>query len=208
MKKLLEYKIQEHLKPTKLSGISDSQINDHWSLYVGYVNQVNRLNNEIIQMANQNQADSLLYSDRRRRLGFEYNGMVLHEYYFENLCSESKNLRTGTLYDAIEEHWGNFELWQKDFMNTGKTRGIGWAILYIDTATNHLMNVFVKDHEDGHISSFIPLLVMDVWEHAYMVDHKSGGRADYINAFFSNINWKIVEQRFNNAIEKRVPTRF
>jgi Fe-Mn family superoxide dismutase len=208
MKEVVKYTVQEKLKSAGLSGISDAQINDHWSLYVGYVNQVNRLHDELNQLASDKQQNSLIYADRRRRMGFEYNGMVLHEYYFGNLCPKSSNLQPGALRQAIEKYWGSFECWQEDFANAGKTRGIGWAILYMDTVTGQLINTFVKEHENGNIASFVPLLVMDVWEHAYMVDHKSGGRADYINAFFLNINWNIVSERYEAAVNKKISGRF
>lgn len=207
MKEIVKYKIQEHLKPSGLSNISDTQINDHWNLYIGYVNQVNRLNDEIIQLIEDKQGTSLIYSDRKRRLGFEYNGMILHEYYFGNLCAKCSTPQPGPLRQGIEKHWGSFERWQEDFANTAKTRGIGWTILYMDTLTGQLLNVFVQEHENGHISSFCPLLVLDVWEHAYMVDHKADGRGNYINAFFFNINWNIVEQRFAQAIERKIMCR-
>jgi len=137
-------------------------------------------------------------NDHWKLYGFEYNGMVLHEYYFGNLISGGKELPDSKLKKEIETTWGSIEGWQQDFINTGKTRGIGWAILYMDPTTNQLLNVFIQDHEYGHIASFAPILVMDVWEHAYMVDHKAGGRGDYINAFFKNINWEIVEKRYEN----------
>ncbi len=107
----------------------------------------------------------------------------------------------------IEKHWDRFQAWQDDFSNTGKTRGIGWAILYMDPVTGQLLNVFVNGHENGHIAGFIPLLVMDVWEHAYMIDYKAGGRADYIAAFFANVNWNIVTQRHTAAIDRKLLTR-
>ncbi len=196
MESFKKYEIQEKLKSSGLKGISDDQINDHWGLYKGYVVQVNKLNEELSQLAKDGKADSLLYADRRRRYGFEYNGMVLHEYYFGNLTSKETNLQDGDLKKAIEKTWGSFDSWLQDFKNTGKTRGIGWAILYLDPKTGQLLNVFVYEHQNGHISGFVPILVMDVWEHAYMVDHKAGGRGDYIDAFIKNINWKVVEKRF------------
>src|SRR5271169_6818253 len=104
MKEVVKYTVQEKLKPAGLSGISDAQINDHWSLYVGYVNQVNSLNDDLIQLTNSKQQNSLIYTDRRRRLCFEYNGMVLHEYYFGNLCPKSSTLKSETLHKAIEKH--------------------------------------------------------------------------------------------------------
>jgi Fe-Mn family superoxide dismutase len=170
-----KYQIK-NIKPKGLVGISDQQIDDHCKLYEGYVKQVNSLTNE------------------RHRFGFEYNGMVLHEYYFENLVSGGIPLPDGQLKKSIEKRWGLFDSWKQDFIETGKTRGIGWAILYSDG--KNLNNHFIFGHDIGHISGFKPILVMDVWEHAYMVDHKAGGRADYIESFFKNINWAAVDSRF------------
>ena len=181
---MFKYEVQEQLKPSGLTGISDEQINDHWNLYVGYVNQVNKLNEEPNQ------------SDKRRRYGFEYNGMVLHECYFGNLKNGTEKLESGPLHTAIEKQWGSYDNWLQDFINTGKTRGIGWAILYKDPKTGDLINCFVAQHQDGNIAGFVPILAMDVWEHAYMVDHKAGGRGDYINAFIKNINWPVAEERY------------
>ena len=172
------YTVKEHLKPTNLNGISQKQIDDHWKLYEGYVNQVNNLTD-------------------RYRFSFEYNGMVLHEYYFENL--NATPLPQGLLQDLITKTWGSVKKWEDDFISTGKTRGIGWAILYVDPNTKTLLNLFTPSHDIGHIAGFKPLLVMDCWEHAYMIDHHSGGRADYINAFIQNINWHVVVKRLNTA---------
>lgn len=169
------YTVKEHLKPSNLIGISQEQIEDHWKLYEGYVKQINKLTEQ-------------------HRYGFEYNGMILHEYYFENLTAHP--IPQGSLQDAIVKEWGSLENWQKDFVSTGKTRGIGWAILYLDPSTKKLIHVFAPSHDIGHIAGFMPLLVMDCWEHAYMVDHNASGRADYIDAFMQNINWHVVEQRF------------
>lgn len=174
------YKVKENIKPTNLIEISNDQIEDHWKLYQGYVNQVNSLN-----------------STSKHRYGFEYNGMVLHEYYFENLTPGGKKLPSGELQSSISKTWGNLESWKEDFIQTGKSRGIGWAILYSDKSGN-LSNHFIINHDLGHISGFKPILVMDVWEHAYMVDHKAGGRSDYIEAFLKNVNWEVAESRFKN----------
>jgi len=208
MKEVVIYEAKNHLKPSGLIGVTDNQISDHWELYLGYVSQVNRLNNEIIDLISQKQTSTLVYLDRKRRFGFEYNGMVLHEYYFGNLCSKCSPPPQGSLLQEIEKHWGTFQAWQDDFANTGKTRGIGWAILYMDPTTGQLVNTFVGSHENGHIAGFIPLLVMDVWEHAYMIDYKAGGRGEYITAFLANINWKVVAQRHTEAIGCKLSTRF
>ncbi len=191
----MTYKIKENIKPKDLIGISRKQIDDHWKLYEGYVSQVNKLNEELKEQQKNGTSNSLTYADRRRRYGFEYNGMVLHEYYFENLKAETTISKEGKFYDALEKEFFSFENWQKDFASTGKTRGIGWAILYADPKTGNLTNNFISEHENGHIAGFSPLLVMDVWEHAYMVDHKAGERGKYIEAFMSNINWEVVVKR-------------
>lgn len=189
------YTPQEGLKPSGLNGITDAQIADHWNLYVGYVNQTNALNKELQELRANGQQASLAYADRRRRYGFELNGMVLHEYYFGNLKANVVRNPDGAFTTAITQQWGSFETWAEDFINTGKSRGIGWAICVIDPLTGQLSNTFVQLHEEGNIAGFHPVLVMDVWEHAYMVDHKAGGRADYIKAFMSNINWAIADAR-------------
>ncbi len=107
--------------------------------------------------------------------------------------------RKGTLIQALDSTWKDLEGWQEDFAQTGEIRGVGWAILYHDPGTGHLFNWWVGDHELGHPAGFTPILVMDVWEHAYMVDHGAGGRKDYIEAFMENVNWDAVEQRFEES---------
>lgn len=190
------YQVKENLKPSNLVGISQAQIEDHWKLYQGYVKQVNMLHQDLQSL----DPTSLVYADRRRRYGFEYNGMVLHEYYFENMISGgTKMADESDLKKEIEKTWGLFENWKNDFVAAGKTRGIGWAILYCDPTTKRLTNNFVAEHQNGNIAGYKPILVMDVWEHAYMVDHKAGGRGDYIAAFLQNINWQIAEKRFEDC---------
>lgn len=192
------YQVKANLKPKGLNGISDEQINDHWKLYEGYVATVNQLNAELGKALAEHQQAKPAYSALRRRYSFEYNGMILHELYFENLYETKKpDLTAGNLYDALVEAFGSYHAWKLDFISTALSRGIGWAILYRDPQTGHLINVFVSDHEIGHIACYQPLLVMDVWEHAYMVDHYASGRKEYIAAFMDNINWPIVEKRFN-----------
>lgn len=195
--KNFEYIVKSELKPSGLIGISDNQINDHWKLYEGYVKQVNTLNAELKKMAQEGKTQDLVYADRRRRYGFEYNGMILHEYYFGNLKGLDQAVSPSKeLLKAIESTWGSFDKWKEDFAATGKTRGIGWAILYLDPKNMQLTNHFIAEHQDGVITDFKPILVMDVWEHAYMVDHSATERAKYIDAFLGNINWSIVNNRF------------
>ncbi len=204
----MTYEVNTQLKPTGLSGISEEQIAQHWRLYEGYVAQVNTLRTELKGLREAGKGSSALYADRRRRVGFEYNGMVLHELYFANLKARVPEPgETSALKKALTGQFGNFEAFKEDFVTAGTTRSVGWAILYLDPMTGALTNHFVQLHEDGNVAGFVPILVMDVWEHAYMVDYGAGGRAPYIKAFFSNINWPVVEKRYTDATLAMIPTR-
>jgi len=205
---IADYQVQDPLKPTGLKDISQKQIDEHWALYKGYVTQVNALNKELAELRAQGKGASADYADRRRRYGFEYNGMVLHEYYFANLKANGKKEPEDVLKKALANAFGSYDAWHTDFINAGKTRGIGWVLLCMDMTTKQLINIFVADHEIGTIASFAPILVMDIWEHAYMVDHGASGRPDYITAFMANIDWNIVLKRYNDALEGKVLKRF
>ncbi len=203
------YEPQVQIKPSGLEGISEDQVAQHWKLYEGYVGQTNALREELAALRKEGKGGTPNYADRRRRLGFEYDGMVLHEYYFGNLKAGSPGpAEGGALMGALVDAYGSFQAFQEDFLKTGGTRSIGWAILYFDPDTGALNNHFIQVHEEGHIAGFIPILVMDVWEHAYMVDHGAGGRGDYMKAFWGNVNWPVVEKRFAKARDGRIPSRF
>ncbi len=205
----MKYEVKTALKPAGLNGISEEQINQHWKLYEGYVAQTNALREELETLRKDGKGGTPLYADRRRRFGFEYNGMVLHEYYFGNLKAGVAEPAEGSaLRKALTEQFGSFDAFKEDFTKTGATRSIGWAILYLDPATGALNNHFVQLHEEGNIAGFVPILLMDVWEHAYMVDFGAGGRPDYIKAYMSNVNWQAAEKRFNEAKAGKIPARF
>jgi len=205
----MPYTVRDSLKPSGLAGISEEQIAQHWKLYEGYVGQTNTLLDELAALRREGKGGTPGYADRRRRLGFEMDGMVLHEYYFGNLRAGAPGPDGGgPLQAALAEAFGSFEAFREDFLKTGGTRSIGWAVLYLDPATGFLNNHFVQVHEDGHVAGFAPLLVLDVWEHAYMVDHGAGGRGDYMKAFWGNVDWPVVEKRFREAREGVVSARF
>ena len=186
---------------SKLNGISDETLDVHFKLYEGYVKETNNLTekiNEFIKDGKVDQEEMPAYSELTRRLGFEYNGMVLHEYYFDNLKSgggagdPEKNSRFS---QAAESVFGSYEIWKSDFVGIGKMRGVGWAICYQNPDNGRLSNHWITLHETGTIAGFSPILVMDVWEHAYLLDYKPAERPKYIEAFFSNIDWREVESR-------------
>jgi Fe-Mn family superoxide dismutase len=182
-----------------LSGISDAQVEEHLALYAGYVKQVNALNRELAEMLGKGQASgkSPEFAELTRRLGFEYNGMILHEYYFGNLraAADPRPAKGSGLTAALTGSFGSVARWQTDFQAIGEMRGVGWVVLFQDPATDRLRNHWITLHQDGVPAGFKPLLVMDVWEHAFMRDYKATERDQYIEAFFRNIDWATVETR-------------
>ena len=195
------YRVKE-FNLSRLNGISDQTLEMHFKLYEGYVKETNRLTEaiaEILKDGRVDQEEMPAYSELKRRLGFEYNGMVLHEYYFSNLKKDGGEHppRNSAFLQAVESSFGSYDLWKVDFTSVGKMRGVGWAICYLDPLHGQLSNHWVTLHEVGNVSGFIPVLVMDVWEHAFLLDHKPAERPKYIEAFFSNLNWQTVEERLS-----------
>jgi Fe-Mn family superoxide dismutase len=187
-----------------LAGISDQTLEMHFKLYEGYVKETNRLTEKISAFLNDGKVDHEempAYSELTRRLGFEYNGMVLHEYYFGNMKKGGSvdPERNSAFFKAAEESFGSYDTWKADFVSVGKMRGVGWAICYQDPANGRLSNHWITLHEVGNVAGFTPALVMDVWEHAFLLDYKPADRPKYIEAFFSNIDWSAVEQRINQT---------
>lgn len=180
-----------------LSGISDRTLEMHLDLYRGYVKHTNLLTERLAEMAPKGRAGTSdpAYAELTRRLGFEYGGMVLHEYYFGNLAAKGKGELSGPLQRAFEEGFGGFDAWKADFAAVGSLRGVGWAVLYEDPANGALSNHWITLHQQGVPSGFKPLLVLDVWEHAYLLDYRPADRGKYIDAFFANIDWTMVSDR-------------
>lgn len=192
-----------------LKGISDQTLEMHFKLYEGYVNETNKLNekiNEFLADGKVDQEEVPAYSELTRRMGFEYNGMVLHEYYFGNLTQGGVgDPSVGSPFGkAAEDSFGSYHLWKADFIGVGRMRGVGWAICYQNPANGRLSNHWITLHEVGNVSGFTPVLVMDVWEHAYLLDYKPAERQKYIEAFYSNIDWNVVQGRLRQD-QKAVP---
>ena len=186
-----------------LSGISDKTLQVHFKLYEGYVTNTNVLNEKIATLSRGEitPAEMPVFSELTRRLGFEYNGMVLHEYYFGNLKSGGTGDpdKASAFYKAAEANFGSYENWKKNFMTVGKMRGVGWAACYQDPANGRLSNHWINSHETGNVAGFTPILIMDVWEHAFLLDYAPADRPKYIEAFFQNIDWDAVNARLNLA---------
>jgi len=186
-----------------LTGISNETLAMHFKLYEGYVTNTNTLNERIAELISAGDLDATkvaAFSELKRRFGFEYNGMVLHEYYFENMQKNGTGDPTsGAFRSAAEASFGSYEVWKADFVNTGKMRGVGWAATYEDPSTGAISNHWINLHETGNVAGYKPILIMDVWEHAFIKDYAPAERPKYIEAFFSNINWDAVNGRLNTA---------
>lgn len=187
-----------------LNGISDKTLEMHFKLYEGYVKETNKLTEKIAEFLKGGKVDQdeiPLYSELKRRLGFEYNGMVLHEYYFGNMTRSGGGdpVRMSSFSRAAEKSFGSYDIWKADFVGVGKMRGVGWAMCYENPETGALSNHWISLHQIGEVAGFNPVLVMDVWEHAFLLDYAPAERPKYIEAFFSNIDWVSVENRLKHV---------
>ena len=192
----MAYEAKDYTRLIGMEGFSETLLTNHFTLYQGYVTNTNKLLDTLGQMAKDGKIGTPEYSELKRRMGFEWDGMRLHEYYFENLGGRGDLAQSAKLRDKVAQEFGSYEAWEADFRGTGAMRGIGWTILYQDTATGRLINQWINEHETGHLAGCTPVLVMDVFEHAYMIDYGLK-RADYIAAFFKNINREAVEGRLS-----------
>jgi superoxide dismutase, Fe-Mn family len=194
-----KYTERDFSKVRGLSGLSDGQVEEHLKLYAGYVKRTNALTEKLYGMCGDGKASGAdpVYAELTRRLGFEYNGMILHEYYFGNLTpgAQPEAPAGGKLRKAIEASFGKYETWLADFRAVGTMPGVGWACLYQDPSTGWLSNHWITLHNDGNPAGYAPILVMDGWEHAFMRDYLATERAKYVDAFFKNIHWEACEKR-------------
>ncbi len=183
-----------------LKGISAKTIEEHLKLYAGYVKNANLILEKIEEYAKDSEKNAYVLGELQRRFGFEFNGMVNHEYYFESFvggakaAAEADGLRT-----AIESEWGSFDGWLNRFKSIALTRGIGWAILYYDPLTKRLLNAWVDEQHLGQLNGCKTVLALDMWEHSYVADYQPSGKKNYVEDFFVNLNWAVIEQNFSDA---------
>jgi Fe-Mn family superoxide dismutase len=190
----MAYEAKDYSGLIGMEGFSETLLKNHFTLYQGYVANTNRLMESLASMLKEGETGTPEYAELKRRLGFEFNGMRLHEYYFGNLGGSGTLDSSGRLAQKLAEDFGSAGDWERDFRATGAMRGIGWVVLYQDNVTGRLFNQWINEHEVGHPAGCIPALVMDVFEHAFMTDYGLN-RAGYIEAFFKNIDWETVKSR-------------
>lgn len=186
---MFEPKKFDHLLGTP--GFSDAMLKNHFTLYEGYVKNTNLL----INLLSTKDANTPEYAELQRRFGWEFNGLRLHELYFDNM-SKTPQTPTGAIQEKLTSIYGSIEAWKKNFVAVGAMRGIGWVILALDKQSGELFNIWINEHDVGHLTLTTPLLVMDVFEHAFMLDYGLK-RGDYIESFFKAIDWSVVEKRLD-----------
>ncbi len=195
---LYEAKNFEHVLGAK--GFSDTMLKNHFTLYQGYVTNTNKIIDTINTIIKEGNIGTQESAELRRRFGWEFNGMRLHELYFGNMIKGGKAFnKNSKLFKKIVENFGSYENWEHEFKSVGAMRGIGWVVLYYDLFAKRLFNVWINEHDTGHLAGAVPILVMDVFEHAYITDYGIK-KADYIEAFFAAIHWVQVEERYDCSI--------
>ncbi len=198
MKKIEEKKF--NIK--ELLGISKTNIEEHMKLYSGYVNHANLILEKIEDLSEDVERNAFVINEMQRRFGFEFNGIVNHEIYFSVLEGGALAIdENGALYKEIRSQWGSYEKWLQLFKQVAKTRGIGWAILYYDPNSKQLLNGWVDEQHMGQLNSAIPILAIDMWEHSFVADYQPSGKGKYIDDFFANLNWSVIEKKYDKAIK-------
>lgn len=191
--KLKPYAAKDFSRLLGMEGFSDTLLNNHFKLYQGYVNNTKLLLEKLAGLKDDG-ARKPEYAELKRRFGWEFNGMRLHELYFGNLGGDGVLKEKSCLYGAMVDNFGSYDAWKDDFVKTGKMRGIGWVALYYDKEFGRLMNVWINEHDAGHPAGLEPVLIMDVFEHAFITDYGLD-KGSYIGSFFKNINWDTAEKR-------------
>lgn len=197
----MPYTAKDYSKLIEMAGFSETLLKNHFTLYQGYVTNTNKVLDTLSQMLKDGKTGTPEFAELKRRLGWEFNGMRLHEYYFENLGGKGEINKNGKLAKKLIEDFESYELWEKDFKAIGMMRGIGWVALYHDITNGRLINFWINEHDASHPAGCNPVLIMDVFEHAFMVDYGLK-KANYIEAFFKNIDWNVLEGRYDSILRR------
>ena len=180
-----------------LADLSKKQLDVHLELYAGYVKHTNLVREKIAGLADDPEANALALAELRRHFAFEFDGMRMHEYYFEQFeGSATPQSEMSALAEAAEEKYGSYEGLETHVREVASTRGVGWAVVYYDPIGKTLHTVFTTSHELGQLAGLPIILALDMWEHAYMVDYAPSEKSHYLDAFFKNLNWSVPEGRF------------
>jgi len=183
----------------ELKGISPKNIEEHLKLYAGYVKHANHITERLEEM-HKNNEDVYGRCELERRFGFEYNGMRNHEVYFDSLAGGAAALNPESeLAKSITFLWGSYEQWLEQFKQIAMVRGVGWAMLYLDRKEHRLLMNWVDEQHIGQLQDCTLVLALDMWEHSFVADYQPSGKKQYVEDFFTNLNWSKVEENFNKA---------
>jgi len=183
----------------KLKGISEKTIAEHIKLYEGYVKNTNGILEKINELALDSEKNAYVLGEIQRRFGFEFGGMRNHEYYFESLTEGPKEIsKDSGLYIAIEKEWGSFDNFLARFKAIALTRGIGWAMMYLDEKNGKMLCTWIDEQHIGQLAGAKIVLALDMWEHSFIADYQPSGKKQYVEDFFSNLNWSKIEENFGN----------
>lgn len=192
----MEYFTAKTFSIPELSGISAKNIEEHIKLYNGYVTFSNYILNQIENLSKDSSKNTYELGELQRRFAFEFDGMRNHEIYFSLFEGGKKNIPEGDLKNALEKQWGSFDMFLERFKQVAMTRGIGWAMLYKDESSGHMLMQWVDEQHLGHLQGLTPILALDMWEHAFVYDFATSQKKDYIEAFFNNLNWETVQKYY------------
>lgn len=185
----------------ELNGISEKNIEEHLKLYKGYVSNANLVLNKIKEYEQNPAENAYILSEINRRFAFEFGGVRNHEIYFSSLSGGSKSLPTGSkLLEALEKEGETFDSWLEKFKALAMTRGVGWAMLYYEKESGKIINHWVDEQHIGHLVGLSPILALDMWEHAFVYDYGTSEKKKYVEAFFANLNWEVIENNFKSVI--------
>ena len=183
-----------------LDGISDESVKQHIGLYEGYVKNFNAMSALIGELAKNTEKNAHPLSEIVRRRSFEFDGMRLHEHYFEQFEGGPTPLTaSGSFEKVLSKEYGSLETFEAAMKGIGNMRGPGWAILYYDKKGDQILSGFIGEQHQGHFVTLPIILALDVWEHAYLLDYGAAGKGKYLDAFFKNLNWSVIEKRFEEA---------
>ncbi len=197
----MSYEPKDFKNLAGIKGFSEQLMKNHLSLYQGYVANTNKLIADLDKLLKENETGAHKFAELKRRFGWEFNGMKLHEHYFLNITNKFKELdKNSKFFREIAEYFGSYETWVKDFKSVGLMRGIGWVILYYDIEAKKFFNTWINEHDTSHLLGAAPILVMDMFEHAFMIDYGLK-KAEYIESFFKAIDWNEVAKRFKEALK-------
>ncbi|MEQ1499903.1 MAG: Fe-Mn family superoxide dismutase [Parcubacteria group bacterium] len=185
---------------SELKGISSKTIEEHLKLYSGYVKNSNLVISKIEELAQDSEKNAYALGEVQRRFGFEYNGMRNHEVYFDSLSDGPSSLNPESeLAKSIAYLWGSYDKWLTQFKAIAMTRGIGWAMLYLDRKEKRLLNAWVDEQHLGQLQDCTLVLGLDMWEHSFVADYQPSGKKQYVEDFFANLNWNKVEENFEKG---------